>query len=56
MPSHGEPCGTRNATRAQMAQNMQALDLQREMPAQNHVQHVEAKAQRLAPGGLSASG
>jgi hypothetical protein len=40
---------TRNATRAQVAQNMQALELQREMLAQNHVQHVEAQAQRIAP-------
>lgn len=40
---------TRNATRAQVAQNMRALDLQREQLAQAHVHHVEAQAQRIAP-------
>lgn len=40
---------TRNATRAQVAQNMQALELQREQLAQAHVHHVEAQAQRIAP-------
>jgi hypothetical protein len=40
---------TRNATRAQVVQNMRALDLQREQLAQSHVHHVEAQAQRIAP-------
>lgn len=40
---------TRNATRAQVAQNMQSLELQREQLAQAHVHHVEAQAQRIAP-------
>lgn len=40
---------TRNATRAQVAQNMQMLEQQREQLAQSYVQHVEAQAQRIAP-------
>ncbi len=37
------------ATQAQVAQNMQALELQREMLTQNRVQHVETQAQHIAP-------
>lgn len=40
---------TRNATRAQVAQNIRMLDLQREQLAQSHVHHVEAQAQAIAP-------
>lgn len=40
---------TRNATRAAVAQNMAALELQREQMAQHSVHHVEAQAQRIAP-------
>ncbi len=35
---------TRNATRAAAAQNMMALELQREQLAQHHVHHVESQA------------
>lgn len=45
---------TRNATRAQVAQNMAALDVQRQQLTQGHVQHVEAQAQRIAPLGPDA--
>lgn len=47
---------TRNATRAQVAQNAMQLELQRQQLAQGHVQHVEAQAQRIAPVGPEAYG
>ena len=40
---------TRNATRAAVAQNMAALELQRQQRAEHHVHHIEAQAQAIAP-------